>query len=124
MSGIKYFVDTNIIIYLLNGDKEIADILQGSSLSLSFITQLELLGVQNQSASEKRLVESVIRESRVIDINEEIKEIVISIRSKQKIKLPDAIILASSIYTDIPLITADSIFTKVQPGNVIFYSKK
>jgi predicted nucleic acid-binding protein len=123
VSGIKYFVDTNIIIYLLNGDKEIADILQGASLCISFITQLELLSF-NHSIGEKRLIEAVIKESQVIDINEEIKDIVITIRLKHKIKLPDAIIIASSIYSHIPLITADSVFTKITDADVIFYSKR
>jgi len=43
MIGNKLFVDTNILIYLLNGDKEITQILEGKQLVISIITELELL---------------------------------------------------------------------------------
>jgi len=41
--GILNFINTNIAIYLLDGDRSLADILHNKRLYLSFITQLELL---------------------------------------------------------------------------------
>ena len=42
MTGNKIFVDTNILIYLLNGDLDIAKILDGKDIVISVITELEL----------------------------------------------------------------------------------
>lgn len=49
MSGNHFLIDTNIALYLLGGDKDLAEIIQGSKLYVSFITQLELLGYQGIS---------------------------------------------------------------------------
>lgn len=43
MSGNKFLIDTNIALYLLSGNKTIANILDGADLYLSFISELELL---------------------------------------------------------------------------------
>jgi predicted nucleic acid-binding protein len=42
MSG-NIFVDTNIAIYLLSGNEQVADLLDGQTVYLSFVTELELL---------------------------------------------------------------------------------
>jgi predicted nucleic acid-binding protein len=42
MSGRSFLVDTNIVLYLLSGNTTIAEIIDGSQLYVSFITQLEL----------------------------------------------------------------------------------
>lgn len=43
-----------------------------------------------------------------------IKQIVKEIKRKYKIKLPDAIIAATSIYLDIPLVTFDVDFKNIE----------
>jgi predicted nucleic acid-binding protein len=42
-----------------------------------------------------------------------IKQIIKQIKQAYKIKLPDAIVAATAIYLDIPLITFDSDFSKI-----------
>jgi len=37
-------IDTNIALYLLGGDEQIANVLDGQVVHVSFITELELLG--------------------------------------------------------------------------------
>lgn len=44
MSGNSLLIDTNIALYLLNGDNTIAELLDGKDVYLSFISELELLG--------------------------------------------------------------------------------
>ena len=41
MNGNNLFLDTNIILYLLNGDQTLADLLDGKKLYISVITELE-----------------------------------------------------------------------------------
>ena len=54
MIGNKIFVDTNIILYLLNGDETIADLLDGKQIYISFITELELLSFKNLNDTEQQ----------------------------------------------------------------------
>lgn len=124
MSGNKFFVDTNIVLYLLSGDKTLAELLNGKQLYLSFISQLELLGYIGLTARERKIIEDFLSQCVIIDINNRIKTETITIRQKYKIKLPDSIIIASSLYLDIPLITADSDFKSVDELSLIFYHRE
>jgi predicted nucleic acid-binding protein len=45
MIGKEILVDTNIILYLLRGNDTLQDILQGKTIYISFITELELMAL-------------------------------------------------------------------------------
>ena len=123
MNGNNFIADTNICLYLLSGNKIIEEITHGSNLYISFITQLELLGYKDISAAEQQRIKVFIDDCLIVDINEEIKNNTIAIRQKHKIKLPDAIIAASSIFLDIPLLTADKGFSKISKLNLALYEE-
>lgn len=53
-----------------------------------------------------------------ISLTDEIKENTIEIRKKYKIKLPDAIVAASAIVNNLPLITADKGFNQIEELNL------
>ena len=91
---------------------------------MSFVTQLELLGYQDITEQELREVRYFLEECIIIDINNQIKEEVVKIKQSRKIKLPDSIILATSKYLNIPVISSDSDFSKVEEVNVIYYQKE
>jgi predicted nucleic acid-binding protein len=44
MNGSKILIDTNIALYLFNGDQDLAEELQGRETYVSFVNELELLG--------------------------------------------------------------------------------
>ena len=46
-------LDSNIIMYLLNGDKRIFDLLNDAATALSFVSEIELLGWPNITEKEK-----------------------------------------------------------------------
>lgn len=121
MNGNKLFLDTNIILYFLSGDKTLAELLDGKQFYLSFITQLELLAFAGISRKDQQIIEELLGQCVIIDINAEIKLKVVDIRKKYKIKIPDSIVIATSLYLDLPLLTADSAFKKVEELNLIFY---
>jgi predicted nucleic acid-binding protein len=52
MNGISILADTNIIVYLLNRNARIAELLDGKEVYRSVITELELFGKRNLTASE------------------------------------------------------------------------
>lgn len=123
MSGNKIFIDTNIAIYLLDGDTSLAEILNKKRLYLSFITQLELLGYPGLSNQQEQQIERMLENCVIIDINNEIKQEAIMLRRKYTIKLPDCIVAATALYMDLPLITSDKEFNKIEELNLMSYEK-
>ena len=47
MSGKSVLVDTNILIYLLKGDRTAAELLSEKELYISFVSQIELSSSKN-----------------------------------------------------------------------------
>lgn len=123
MNGNSIFLDTNIVLYLLSGDKTVADFLNDKTIFLSFVTELELLGYKEISPEEQILVENLLADSTIIDINSVIKKIVIELRRNHKIKLPDAIIAATSHYLNIPFMTSDKDLSRLTDLNILLYEK-
>jgi len=122
MSGTKIFVDTNIIIQALNGDVTLSHFLNNRRVYISFVTELELLGFNGLDEEDKKVMQSFIDDCTIININKSIKEEVIRLRKFYKVKLPDIIIMASSIYMDLPIITSDKGFKRVEEElSLIFY---
>ncbi len=121
MSGNKLFLDTNIILYLLNGDFTLAETLNNKQIYISVITEMELLSFKNISQNEETVIKDFVKQCKVININNPIKEETIQIRKKYNTKLPDSIIIASALYLDFPLITADNDFKKVEELSLIHY---
>ena len=114
MSGIRILCDTNTLIHLLGNNTDVADFLTGKQISISVITELELYGKQNMTSSETAIIDMLVENCFVIDLLPSIKQLVKRIKQKYKIKLPDAIIAATAIYLDIPLVTFDTDFESVE----------
>lgn len=123
MSGNKLLLDTNIILYLLNGDDTLVDILDGKQVYVSFITELELYSFKNLLPEEKSKIDTVLSSCSIIDINAGIKSNTIEIRRKYNVKLPDSIIAATAMYFKMPLISADKGFEKIETLNLLTYEK-
>lgn len=123
MNGDRILIDTNTAIYLLNGDQTLARLLDQKSIYISFVSQLELLGFSGISEENEALILEMIDSCVVIDINNSIKREVIQLRRKYSIKLPDSIIAATAIYFDLPLLTADRGFAKIEELNLMLYEK-
>ena len=121
MSGNKLFIDTNIVLYLLNGDQTLAELLHEKQLYISFITELELLAYQGITEGEQKIIEDFVNQCKVITLNNSIKKETIRVRKNYKTKLPDSIIIASALYLDLPLITSDVEFKKVDELTLIQY---
>lgn len=121
MNGNSILIDTNIAIYLLNGDKTLASFLEGKNVYISFVTELELLGFKNNTAKDRKKIHDLLGSAIIIDINAEIKERVVELRKQYTIKLPDAIITATGMYLDIPVISADKALEQLKELTLILY---
>ena len=113
MNGIRIVCDTNPLIYLLDGNKDIAQFLDNRQIYLSVITELELFGKPNLSSQDTKIIDVLLAECFIIDINQAIKHIYREIKQQHTIKLPDAIVAATAIYLDMPLLTFDKGFKNV-----------
>jgi predicted nucleic acid-binding protein len=121
MIGNSIVLDTNIVLYLLNGDDELASILNQMQLYVSVITEIELLGYQEISNDDKVKIKYFLSECIIVPLNDEIKNLCINIKQTSKVKTPDAIVAATSIYNQIPLITSDKGFEKIQDLDLFLY---
>ena len=114
-------IDTNIALYLLNGDTTIAELLNGRDIHVSFITELELLGFPGITKEDALFVKDFLDSCIIVDLNQAIKSITINLKQAYKIKLPDAIIAATSVYMNLPLISADKGFDRIDDLKFIRY---
>ena len=74
MSGNSLLIDSNIILYLLNGDETLIPILEEKDLYISFITQLEVLSYPGISNIEVKRVQEFINECVIVEMSPYIKE--------------------------------------------------
>ena len=113
MSGIEYLIDTNILIYILKGNPRVKYFAESEILTISCITEMEILGQYQISESEKQIIGKALKHCHIIDIDSKIKQLAINIKQQNKMKLPDAIIAATAIKNNVALVTADKGFKKI-----------
>lgn len=121
MNGSKVVLDTNIVLYLLSGDTTIANFLNGKEIYISVITELELIGYPSITQKELSQIRNFLKDCTIVAINDELKDIYVSIRRKYKLKLGDASVAATALYLDLPFISADKDFDKVDTLQFTFY---
>jgi predicted nucleic acid-binding protein len=96
--------DTNILIYLSKFVLDPKKILKENA-AISVITKIEALGYSFQNIEEHDLLQDICNELNVIPLTDRIAEETILIRKNNRIKLPDAIIYATALIQNVPLLT-------------------
>jgi predicted nucleic acid-binding protein len=112
MNGIKYLADTNCFIYLLDENPLILPFAI-EDWAFSYITEIELLCKKEISKNEDFLIREMLESCYKINHTQQISELVISIKRDHSIKIPDAIIAATAQLLQLPLITADKGFARI-----------
>lgn len=121
MNGNSLLVDTNILLYYLDGNLEVKKLLEGNNIYVSFITEIELLSYHKLDSSAETIIQQFLDNCIVFDLNQEIKDLTIEIRKSTNLKLPDSFIASTSYFLNIPLFTADKQFEKVNVIDLILY---
>ena len=108
----RYFLDTNALVAFGNGEKSIGDLLSGAdSVSTSVICELEYLSWEGLTEQEEKRFREFLSMINVIDVATAdigLKSRIVEIRkANSKIKLPDAIVMASAAVTGSVLLTRD-----------------
>lgn len=121
MNGTEFLLDTNIVLYLLKGDQTLAQLLDTHVMYISFVTEMELLSFPGLSQVEEQEIQRFIAASYTIDFNHSIKQKAIQYRKKYRLKLPDAIIAATSNCSDPTLVSADQAMAQVKELTLLKY---
>jgi tRNA(fMet)-specific endonuclease VapC len=112
MNGKRYFLDTNAIVQLLSGNRDLLNILSDAVyVATSVICELEFLSFPGLSKDDQLLFQKFLARVDVVDLcsgDDLLKEKVLALRAEKKLKLPDAVIAASSAVHACILLTADS----------------
>lgn len=112
MNG-SLFIDTNIAIYLLDGNEQIAELLHEQTIYVSFVTELELLSKPSITTHEEAQIKALLAQCIVIDFLPLAKETIIAFRRQYRLKLPDAIVASTAYLVGLPLVTADKGFGRI-----------
>jgi predicted nucleic acid-binding protein len=121
MNGKDIVLDTNILLYFLNGDFNVRHFFNDYNPIISFITELELLSAPEMSLHEKIFIENLLKDVTVIKYTDEHKEDIIKLRAGRKLKLPDSIIVSLAITLGLPLVTADKALRNIEGLDLVFY---
>jgi hypothetical protein len=108
MSGIRYFLDTNAIIFLLNGNAALEAQLQKAHwIGTSVVCLIKFLSFQTLSSNDKELLYSLTNRIAVIQLESSFPELekIAELRKITKLKLPDAIIAASARINEAVLVS-------------------
>ena len=112
MNG-NVLIDTNIALYLLRGNTELAGLLDGKRVFAAFITEVEILSYPEIIDEEERKINEFLNEITIVGWNDSIRNYTITFKRKYHMRLPDAIISATSLYLHIPFLTSDKGFLKI-----------
>lgn len=111
----RYLLDTNAIIYLVNG--RLASPLPEGKYSISVITEIELLSFSGLSHEEEQRIRNLMRVLDRIQLSDTVRDLTIQLRRNNRLKLPDAIIAASAMAQHAILLTNDQTFASIDGLN-------
>ena len=123
MNGNKYLADTNILLYIITGNTSVANYIN-QEFYISEITEIELLGNKGITPLQLKYRTQIINNCTIVNLSENIKRIAINIKQNHTLKIPDAIIAATSIYLNLPLLTADKDFKKIKELELILITPR
>jgi predicted nucleic acid-binding protein len=118
MNGVDFLADTNVLIYALEGHPVVSGITR-CSIAISVISEIEMLGKKGILPHEISAIRSLLDDCTIISLTEEIKNIAIALKQEYALKLPDAVIAATSLYFGLPFVTADADFKVIKDINLV-----
>jgi predicted nucleic acid-binding protein len=110
MNGTNILFDTCAVIKLFNNQYDLPSLginVNKSKLITSVIVRMELMSKRNMTLRELQDVNAFLGRVTVIPLNEAVEQKAIELRRSTKLKLPDSIVVATSIVLDAILLTDD-----------------
>lgn len=115
----RLMLDTNVIIYSLGNKPGVAELIANKEHYISDITEIELLGFHGLGKQDEKIIRDYLSQTVITGLSAAIKDSAIALKRKYKLKTIDAIIAATALYFDLPLVTADKVFKKITELEVI-----
>ena len=104
----RYLIDTNILIYFLQGEEVAASFFKNimdRELCISLINKIEVLAFPDLSENEEIEIKQFLLNFITLNVDDPVAEETIRIRKVYKLKLGDALISATSIMHDAVLVS-------------------
>lgn len=124
--GLKHLWDTNTVIYHLqkmfppSAEAFVLNLLKTEQPAPSSISEIELLSWRTASARDVQAVQEFIDNAFILELEQPIKRMTAKLRKANRIKLPDAIIAATTLVYDLTLLTRNvSDFRNIQGVKLI-----
>jgi len=119
MNGNSIVADTSLLINFFNGVDLAREILEDRTIWIATITEIELLCYPDLTTKEETLITSFLDHCIRQDLTRAVTDKAIAIRKEYRLKVPDAIIAATALVSDLPLVTMDSDFNNISSLDVI-----
>lgn len=102
-------LDSNILIYAANGDHpEIEALVTSPDNAVASVTQIEVYGFTGLTPGEKSALDVLFRVLTVYPLDSSVIECAIALRQRRKMGLADAVIAATSLINQRPLVTRNA----------------
>lgn len=105
MKVARFVLDTNIILYFLGG--RLADPFPVGDYAISAISELELLAYPGLVSSEEQRIRDFLVDVPITDLTQSVKHHAVNLRKRFGLKLPDAIVAATTLALEATLLTND-----------------
>lgn len=108
MNGNNFVLDSNAVIYASNGSIDPEKLVSANNrYYISIISFIEVYGFDFVNPEEKETIDNILSNVEILDLNREIADQTVIYRKNpvKKIKLPDAVILATAHHIGADLIT-------------------
>lgn len=110
----NFLIDTNVVLAALQGSIPLKNLLHNKSPYLSFISDIELFSFPLLSSEDEKVIADFVSQCRLIEYASALRVIVISLRKTYNLKMADAIIAATALHLNIPLLSFDKGFRKIK----------
>jgi predicted nucleic acid-binding protein len=119
MSGSNILIDSNIMIYLSQDKLSIDEVFkEDGKYYISLISYMEILSYNFTSKIEEDFIKKLLSLFEVVEINKAIAKRVIALKKVRKIKLPDAIIVATALTNNFLLLSNDKQLGTIEELNM------
>jgi hypothetical protein len=105
MGALNFILDTNIIICLQKG--LLTEPLPSGTFAISVISEIELRGFAGLTGPQQDWLARFLAAITIVDIDSIIKEETIRLRQTTRLKLPDALIVATAMTRNAVLLIND-----------------
>ncbi len=119
MSDPAVVADTSVLIHFMEGHPKAGEWLMGREVHISVVTEIELRTMSAIKKASKPVIDKTLAMCSIWDISPSIKERCIRSRSTHRMKLADALIAATAASLNVPLLTSDKNFNRLEEEVVV-----